>query len=274
MDVDKKFVFFCGLPRTGQTALGNIFAQNNDIYFSGHSPLVALLHGVSQTTEIHARENLIMMNKYDGFRTKAMKSMIDLYYGDRSEPIIIDKGRTWACEPNRNYASDAFDLDTKYIVFVRPIDEIIKSFASLRIKNDWKGDIFSDLLAENSDPILWPLNGIFYSKFMSLKNTMFVTFEDVICDTRSVISKICEFTQIPKFVYSLKKIEETVCHNDNFIGLNGLHDVRASMSKRNHDVILPDHILTKCLEYNQRMIDMGINLGRTFEETRWRILQN
>ena len=262
---DRQYVLLSGLPRTGATVLSNIFAQNPEVHFGGHSALPSLLHGINHTVEVTANENLVMLDRYDGFKEKAMQMMLDLYHGDVQSPVIIDKGRTWACEANRGYADLALGSNTKYIILVRPIDEIVQSFASLRVKNGWEGNIFRDLLNPNDDPILWPLNGVIHSAFCDFPNTLFISYDDIIYDTHSVVKRIERFVGLKSFNYRYNDIQETVSHNDAFIDLEGLHEVRPTISRRRHDIVLPDDIKMQCQKYNKQMLDLGINLGRSLK---------
>ncbi len=260
MVTEKKWMLLSGLPRTAATALGSIFAQNPDVHFGGHSPLVPLLHGIKESVDGNARENLVMLNKHHGFKEKAMRNMAEFYYEDVSLPCVIDKGRSWCCEANRRYAKECLGENVRHVILVRPIDEVVSSFAALRKKNGWTGDIFSDLLEDGTDPIIWPFNGIIYSKFMDFQDTLFVSFDDIIYNTQKTVSDIANFVGFSEFNYSFSNIKEAVSHNDAFLQLDGLHDVRGTLSVRDHQIDLPAHIKELCGEYNQRMIDVGINL--------------
>jgi len=261
---DRSVFFMSGLPRSGSTALGNLLAQNPDIFFTGQSPVCEISYRIAHACDFFAREQLDMMDEYDRVRRGSLRAFADQYYSKTDRRIIVDKCRTWSGKYNRELAQYIFGHN-KNIVLVRPIDEIVKSYASIRIKNGWQGDLYGDLFEPNDALMMHPLECLKYTATSARQNTLFVSYDDIILQPRNTISAIYRFLGEPIYDHNFGDITETVPHNDEFLGLTGLHEVRSKLEKRSHSIILPNEIKDKCADINNTLISLGVNLGKSLD---------
>lgn len=86
-----------GLPRSGTTLLANILAQHRDIHVSGTSALPLCIEALQNTLSAAPEVQSDLANVPGAYNRylSAMRGFIDGWYGDLTEPIVIDKGRGW-----------------------------------------------------------------------------------------------------------------------------------------------------------------------------------
>lgn len=257
----KQFAFLAGLPRTGSTLLTSILYQNPNIHTGGNSPLCPIMLGLYEACWVNSRQQI--------FANNAEQKIIDLissvphtYYNDVSRPIILDKCRAWLCKPNLELIVNYITETPKFIVMVRPIEEILLSFGHLRMKNkyptsvgrSWIGDVFSDLLSEeNRNVILTPAESIIYAKQNFPENCIFVSYNDLVTNTAQTLSNIYKFFGWPTFQHDLLNIVNHNPENDDIYGLKGHHDVRPSIERQNIDLKLPQYLWDAAQEINQKL---------------------
>ena len=85
--------FMSGVPRSGSTVLAAILNQNKQAHVSTTSGLVFALDALANVWHSQA-----LLGENDKERTRlsqTMRAVIEAFYEDVEEPVIIDKGRGW-----------------------------------------------------------------------------------------------------------------------------------------------------------------------------------
>jgi len=159
----EKFIALSGLPRTGSTLLSAILSQNPDIHAEGNSAVCQLMWDMQQSCNGSSQQQLIANNKYDTIHD-LIASIPNIYYKNITKPTIVDKCRSWTLPDNMNMLCKYIDETPKVIVLERPLIDIVKSFVSLRLKNNWKGNPEDGLLDKWSEPIIRSYNGVKWAK--------------------------------------------------------------------------------------------------------------
>lgn len=224
------FYFLSGLPRTGSTLLSSILSQNPDIHAEGNSAVCQLMWDMQSSCQGFAQEQL-MANYRQKTQDDLVSSIPKIYYKNVQGKNIVDKCRSWIVPENLNMIYRYITSEPKIIVMVRPIDDIINSFVELRKKNGFSGDV-SDLLIEGSEPIMRPLYGVNYAKENNNGEFLFIEYDDLVDYTEDVIHSIYEFCDWEPFVHNLNNIKNKYPEDDYFYGLDGMHDVRPTISRR------------------------------------------
>lgn len=252
----KRFFFLSGLPRTGSNLLSSILSQNPNIHSEGKSHVCQMMEGVvssclSDNDENDWNEDLICVD-----RTSTAKEIISSipyqYYNNVQKKNILDKYFGWTLPLNYDIIRNFITDDPRIIVLIRPVEEIVKSFVSIKIKNNWpEEDLYKGLLEENKFPIWLPAYGISEAKKRNPKHFLYVHYDDIVKDAKNTIDRIYDFCGWEKFEHDFFNIERNFIQKSEVYNLNGVHDVRKTVSKRKHDIVLPDDILEKCYQLNK-----------------------
>jgi hypothetical protein len=176
-------------------------------------------------------------------------SIPHIYYknNDKNEKIIVDKCRSWSLNENISLLKKYVDKNIKIIILERPLLEVVNSLAKIYNKNNKIIDI-ERLLDNNSEPIMRSMEGIINAKKNNKDNTfLFITYEELITDTKTTIKKIYDFCNWTYFEHDLKNIFPKYIENDTIYNLNGLHNVHREIIKPDYNIILPLNIIHKCL---------------------------
>ena len=144
----------------------------------------------------------------------------------------------------RNYIIDDF----KIIILVRNIEDILKSFLFIDKKIDYEKTIFE----KYSDPLMRSLDGVVYCiDNFNEKNMLIINYDLFISKTKDYIEKIYNFLGIPEFNHNLNFIVNKYPENDEIYGINGMHDVRDRISKRNYDIKISQNSKNMCMYLNR-----------------------
>lgn len=261
----KKIFFMSGLPRSGSTLLSSILNQNPNIHSGSNSPMCGMMFNLERS--ILASEQYAAYPKPEVLPPVIM-GILENYYSDRSEDIIIDKSREWAIKEHFEVLLRNMDDDPKIILCVRDITDILASFIDIVHKNPNSpsfidteiqarqefnfyrpiDDIRCDHLMRPKGLIDNALYGIAYSLLEENKKYFhIVEYEDLINDTQKIIDGIYSFLDIDPFEHNFDSIENKFKENDKVFGLDGLHDVRPKISKRDIDKnkVLSKYVLNK-----------------------------
>ena len=249
----QQFVCLSGLPRTGSTLLSAILSQNPKIHAEGNSPVCPLMWEMCNSIT-KCREQFQANNK-EHLVVEYLKHIPHFYYQDIKEPIVLDKCRSWTHHPNYELAKCCIDPSIKVIVMMRPILEIVASFAKLYTKNNIKGEELNKelhkLFVNDSDPLMRSLQGLKNAKERYDSNSfLFVNYEDLIQQPKQTIQKIYDFCGWEYYDHDFENIRVKYPENDEVYKLHGYHSIRNKIEKEYTDIrtLLTDDIIQKCSE--------------------------
>lgn len=121
-----KFHALAGLPRSGSTLLANILAQHPDVHVSGTSALGPCVGAVSNVLS-NSAEVVSELAAVPGMAQRygaAVRGLVEGWYTDIPEEVIIDKGRAWP--PLWLLAQDLYP-ESKMIMTVRDPRDVVAS---------------------------------------------------------------------------------------------------------------------------------------------------
>lgn len=260
--VIKQFVFMAGLPRSGSTLLSSILAQNPLIHAEGNSALAQFMWDAHETSNGSAAEMLAANRRQHSTPHDIISAIPRLYYKNVNRQIVVDKCRTWTLPGNMALIREYITTTPKVIVLTRPIDEIVKSFVMLRLRNGWIGDLYGNLLNEGSNPICLPLMAAKIAQFSGGEEFLFIDHKDLTTNTAKILAAIYNFCEWAPFDHDLENIENVNHEDDSVYGLDGMHDVRKTISPSANFVPLPSHIQREC----DRLTAMIYPMTQKFEE--------
>lgn len=258
---NQRFAVFCGLPRTGSTLLINLLMQNPNIHGEGTSLLCELMWQTQQTCDNYPP---LFANHRLHTKKDIMSALPGLYYKDVQKPIVIEKGRMWCHPANTRMWQENINPDQKFVVLVRPIEDIMKSLVSLRIRNNHQGDLYEDLMQPGSEPIHRAATAIALCKTQPQKNFLYVDYRDLISKPLEILDSIYDFYGWDKYAHNVEKVEQVFVEDDRYHGLEGMHIVRETISTRKVEVELPPKVINFCEELNKMVYDAQTDGELTF----------
>jgi sulfotransferase len=255
-----------GLPRSGSTLLSSILNQNPKIHSGPSSPVTGLMVAMEN---LLSTDELYLAYPKPKAATKLVSSIIENYYSDVDEPIIIDKNRSWVNRPE--YIMGYFGQHPKIICPVRNIDEILASFISMHRRNgvissNGKINFIDEMLIKNNIPLtddnrcefIASPNGILGQSYTGIQSALqkgyqkslhFVEYNNLINNPEETIKKIYEFLELPEHAHDFSNIVNVHKENDSGIyGFDDMHHVRNELKKVSikSEEILSEQILKKC----------------------------
>jgi sulfotransferase len=251
----RKFFYISGLPRTGSSLLSNILMQNPSVHAEGRSALCQMMWDMQYSIEGYSREALEANRRIPKTSMAVMRALPGLYYNDVDREIIFDKSRTWTLFANHQMLKRYIDESPKVIVLVRPVDEIVRSFAKLRFNNGWTGDVYTDLILPHTDPITLPLEGIANAKYTRDEGFLFVTYKSLVEKPSEVLQAIYKHCGLNWFAHKVDNVEQNFTEDDVGYGLVGMHDVRQKIELQANDVVLPRNIQKICDAMTETLYD-------------------
>lgn len=227
-----KYPFIClsGLPRSGATLLSSILSENPLIHAEGNSAVCQLMWDMQESCEINSREQLLASNRFE-LQHNLISSIPDIYYGHVDKPIVLDKCRSWTMPSNMQMLRQYITNSPKVIVMTRPIQDIIESFKFLYIKNNkpFQESVFRQ---KGSEPLMRSCDGVDFAKANNTGEFLFVDYDDLISDTNKELKRIYSFLEMDIYQHDLQNIVNHFPENDLVYGLDGMHTVRKTISRR------------------------------------------
>jgi sulfotransferase len=262
----KNFMFMAGLPRSGSTLISSILNQNPAIYSGPNSPMCGMMWNLERS--ILASEQWMAYPK-PAVMPGVVMGLLNSYYSDIDRPTVIDKSREWALPNHYQVLLRCMETAPRIIMPVRSITEILASFISLVNKNP-SSPSFIDREIEarqefnfyrppddtRCDHLMRPkgliddcLFGLAYAIQApeAQGNFHLVEYDDLVSDPETAINGIYDFLGIERFDHDYADIVNVTPEDDNVFGLQGMHDVRPTISRRNIDPtrVLSPYALSK-----------------------------
>ena len=127
MNTVKQYLYFSGLPRSGNTLLSAILNENKNIHSTGHSFLPDLFFAIKKSE--YSSDRFKSYSCHNNLNN-VYKNIIANYYKDSNAKYIIERG-DWITPYNINLLNEFSPNKVKIVILVRDILEIIKSYFSI-----------------------------------------------------------------------------------------------------------------------------------------------
>jgi sulfotransferase len=254
-----KFFGIAGLPRTGSTLLSCILNQNPTIHCEGSSSLGTIMFHNYGLLE----ESMINLSRKRDLIESLLAQLPEVYYTGIKKPIIFDKNRSWSMGINYGMFKSYLNPEGKIIILYRDVVEILKSFTFIAKEAGWEDKKIWVLLESMVDitngPIFLDLSGIVYNRTNNIANTLYISYNGMVHNTRDTIKEIYNFCDLPYFEHDFENIVNEFPEDDENFGIVGQHDVRRNISQRTtNDVVLPDRLHEMALMFNQQLNTLGL----------------
>lgn len=248
MDLDFKLCTITGLPRTGSTLLSAIFNQHESVHIESSSALSLILmnfyadiYEESTSTNVYLRSG----NRLEKTVSSLVPAIINGFYKGVEKPVVIDKSRGWTIPIVSDNVVKHARQDIKFLVLVRPIEEIITSFAGLVEEEERTEEFYRSFFNANS-PIMAPLTDILKMDRNQKENVLFKEYEDLISNPVSFVSEVSDFFELPDFNYSFDNLSSYKKENDEVHEENSpyknLHTLRNGVYKRKNNFKIPSWV--------------------------------
>ena len=207
---------------------------------------------------------------------KIIGSVIENFYSDVDQPVVIDKNRAWTARVP--YIEGYIKQQAKIIVPVRSIDEILTSMLTMIHRNPFQEgqariNFVDEQLVKNNIPIndttrcyhLLNPGGIVHDSLDAImrgfnenyKDRMhFVDYNNLETDQHRELDKIYEFLGEDPYEHTFTSLYNLNRENDlNTYGLSDMHNVRSVLKKTSESPssVLPSEILELYYQSKDRL---------------------
>ena len=264
--MNKTYYFMAGLPRSGSTLLKSIIDQNPNIHANPVSPVMELMYW----NDHYFTDS----EQYLGYPKpksahKVISSIIDNYYFDTEEPIVIDHCRAWSnnIERIKTYITP----NPKIICPVRNVLEVLTSFITMVHRNSEQVSFIDQHLIEKGleitddnrcdylmskegivEQALWAQSQAFI-RGDDKKYLLMVEYDDLVNCSDETMRRIYEFLELDDYKHDFKNVENKHREIDDQWYLKDMHYVRKEVKKKSKkpEDVLSTYILNKYsnLEY-------------------------
>ena len=235
-----------GVPRSGSTVLAAILNQNKQTHVSTTSGLVFALDALANVWHSQG-----LLGENDKERTKLAQTMgavIEAFYEDVEEPVIIDKGRGWPIPTIMQAMSQVIGEKPKIIATVRSIPDCMASFVRVAKPDDLDEFIYSGVLSTHLKAAYVSLQTGYE---FAPECFCIVEYDDLIADPKSQLDRIHAFLELPDFEYDFTAIDGSSVQEDDeeMHGYEGMHDIAPVLAKQHNEDpkdVLKQHYATFC----------------------------
>lgn len=250
--MNRKYVFTSGLPRAGTTLLGTILNQNPRFSASISGPLARFTRAIIQESSSQGGYRFECPPEK---RKKLINGLFENYYDDPSKEVCINHNRGWGL-----LLPTIKDLypESKMIVCVRDIKDILNSFEHLQRKNPYT---FTSMFSTDENTNVYTrcetlLNqgrtlGFAYSATKQAITSEF-KHDILILDYVQLakypelsLKAIYNFIDEPYFNHDFDNVEASYDEFDEDVQLPGLHTTRKRVEYIENEMIIPPDIIER-----------------------------
>jgi sulfotransferase len=254
----KTYYFDAGLPRSGSTLITALLNQNPQIHAGTLSPVFEVMY---YTRDRLQGEQAQAFPKPEIFK-KMVGTLIDTYYSDVEEPVVVDKSRAWPA--HINLIKEYITSDPKILCTVRHPLDILASFIDLINNSRSISFIDKSLLQQNMfitndtrcnlmmNPggIIWESMNALATAFRSNQTSHihFIQYDDLVSDPKRVMQGIHSFLRLKPYEYDFENVKNKYRENDKDVyGLPTMHEVRKTIEKksRHYSEVLSEEVINK-----------------------------
>lgn len=236
----KRFAYLAGLPRTGSTLLGTLLSEHPDLYTTRTSCISYLMNTALRFNL--GESPYFDLNDPHSECWGIAKGILYGAYEQVSEPVIIEKDRTWVkmIPTLRRITGE----EPRIIAPVRSIPEIIASFVIISNKIGKNSKIFEEIADANRDVNPWTVSRIIWEKYIYLDWRNFkaayendpdcfllLDYNDLVADPNSSLEKLTDFLKISKISPKTSGLVNPHPENDSVYGMPGLHDIASELKR-------------------------------------------
>lgn len=249
-----------GLARAGNTLLSSILNQNPNIYATGKSANVEIMHRIFDIKETDLHKEYPQDFGVDNI----LNTYFTNFYSDIDKDYIIERGE-WITPYNLNILRQYCPNEIKIIVMVRNIEDVIKSFLGVCERNpnyyineqyelNKNNLMYKDEIDFKVDMIMSNQHNVnMLSSIQNLepsKEIMFVDYDNFISNVDETINNIYTFLNIDTYIHNFSNIKQLQGYNDEYF-YNDTHTIQTNkIKKRDLKIELPDYIIEKYSKYN------------------------
>ncbi|GLQ50910.1 hypothetical protein GCM10010872_23590 [Dyella flava] len=251
--MDRRFHFISGLPRSGSTLLAAILSQNPRFHAGMSGPLGGAFS--TMLGELSGRNEYSVFIS-DAQRRRMLKGLFDNYYGpEYNAEVVFDTHRAW-CTRMRQL-KELFPQG-KVIACVRHVSWIIDSIELLIRKNAFQpssifnyqpgGTVYSraEGLANAEGMVGYAYNALkeaFYGDETS--HLMLLRYETLTSDPARAMAAVYDFIGEPAYQHDFNDISFQADEFDLRAGTPGLHAVRKQVAVRERTSVLPPDVFRR-----------------------------
>jgi hypothetical protein len=242
----KEIYFLSGMPRSGNTLLGSLINQNEEITMTGSSIVCSILYNLSLLKEEITFKNFPDHKSLDNIYSNVFNN----YYKDWKAKYIIDRG-PWGTPGNLKLLKEIIK-SPKFIILYRPVLEVLASFVKIEKPEniEERCDTYMGINKDKNGMVhryLWSIENILKNK----EDHVIIHYKNLINDPENEIKKIYKFLSIPFKNVELKNFNQfyanNLMYNDDVLGVE-LHKIRTDkveQIKFNIEEILPINVIKK-----------------------------
>lgn len=240
--MSKNFYFLSGLPRAGNTLLGSLINQHEDIKLSSNTSITEILFQLSMIKEHDVFKNFPDHQSLDN----VINNVFNNFHKDWKANNVIIRG-PWGTPANLSILKSLIKKP-KFVILYRPVLECLSSFVKLD-KPINLDDYCEHKMSKNGiiGRNLWSIENIIKQK----ENYIIVNYKEFILNPIKTIKDIFNFLNLNFINIDLNNIKQFQINNikyDDSIYRNNLHTIRTDEIKVNKYKIeeyLPDYIIKK-----------------------------
>jgi hypothetical protein len=159
--------------------------------------------------------------------------MLENYYANIQESIVIDKSRDWPIPENFAMLKSVLPYRPKFILTVRSILEVLASFVKLAESSNNKDNMLDANISSDRFNFYRPINDIRCDYLMSPKGVidnslygianalanpeqaLIIEYESLVRNPQLELSRVYSFLEVPEFSHSFDDISNTVQEDDS-----------------------------------------------------------
>ena len=201
-----------GLPRSGSTLIANVLSQHPDVHVSGTSALSNVLDSMQgvltndPTVISEMTANTGMVERY----RSALNGFIDGWYSGINEPVIVDKGRTWA--PLWILSRD-LDPSRKMLCTIRDPRDVIASIEKQHQNSGLFRSPVAPLLRDSAEKLMEPTGLVgapmrWVEDMIRRKSpgVLFIRYESFVASPAPVMTAISKHLELSEFEWDFDNI--------------------------------------------------------------------